>query len=528
MAIKFLQQEIDSLMKLFESKNAYRDLLNKKAHLCEFNAEKLAKQLFSQTKRTKDYDDFRKAGGSKYKFEQTGGTKRESKFGAEKGIQAYTNSVLKAYLKLPFIKEGKMLRAGQYSFQTLEVTGNKVVFLIRGLGKTGGTPFNEFKRINKQVQVEVVRKNKNYRKLFGIEADANSDAFTAEAGKKVVTDNQQIGHADGSGVVDKKALSAYATMTSDENLGGTGYSAAVLLDEIKTEDGVTSYPKKLQDIFNLTLEGNHAQKFTIKDGKLTDDFTVSVSVEAEEANQAKSGRKSNTQDVLSSGKTETQLGQELSTLLKDLQKDLKKEYENPNTNAERKRSASPLEVVGYMVFAGSNLQKLLKNKKVTKKPSTPFVGKAPRQGAPKKVQSHTKKMSPQPSYSLGLIDSSIKRAIGPGKQDKAKRVEVGTSVGDSMVARAFINSRLQQQVARNMGRPALENRTGRFVESVYITNASSTGMQSHFDYTYNPLYRVFEGGRDFPPGYDPRDLIEKSIRQLAAARLETKFTLRRV
>ncbi len=79
-----------------------------------------------------------------------------------------------------------------------------------------------------------------------------------------------------------------------------------------------------------------------------------------------------------------------------------------------------------------------------------------------------------------------------------------------------------------MGRPQLENRSGRFAESVNIVSGTSTGNMSHFDYTYNPLYRVFEGGRDYTPNYDPRDLIEKSIRQLAAARLETKFTLRRV
>jgi len=107
-------------------------------------------------------------------------------------------------------------------------------------------------------------------------------------------------------------------------------------------------------------------------------------------------------------------------------------------------------------------------------------------------------------------------------------VETGTNVQDSLVARAFINSRLPTQVANNMGRPELENRTGRFANSVNIVNASSTGNMSHFDYTYEPLYRVFESGTDYSPNYDPRPLIEKSIRQLAAARMETKFTLRRV
>jgi len=94
--------------------------------------------------------------------------------------------------------------------------------------------------------------------------------------------------------------------------------------------------------------------------------------------------------------------------------------------------------------------------------------------------------------------------------------------------RAFVNSRLAKTVAGNMGRPALENQTGRFARSAQVTNAMAVGNQVHMDYTYSPLYRVFEGGDQFPINYDPRPLIENSIRELAAARLETKFTLRRV
>ena len=48
------------------------------------------------------------------------------------------------------------------------------------------------------------------------------------------------------------------------------------------------------------------------------------------------------------------------------------------------------------------------------------------------------------------------------------------------------------------------------------------------DYTYNPNYRVFENGSQYPSNFDPRPLIENSIRELAAQKLETKFTLRRV
>ena len=98
----------------------------------------------------------------------------------------------------------------------------------------------------------------------------------------------------------------------------------------------------------------------------------------------------------------------------------------------------------------------------------------------------------------------------------------------AMETRAFVQSRLTKQVQSNMGRPALQNQTGRFAESVQLVNVMPQGNQFHMDYTYDDRYRGFELGRQYPAGYDPRTLIERSIRDLAAAKLETKFTLRRV
>ena len=98
----------------------------------------------------------------------------------------------------------------------------------------------------------------------------------------------------------------------------------------------------------------------------------------------------------------------------------------------------------------------------------------------------------------------------------------------AMETRAFVQTRLTKEVQSNMGRPALENQTGRFAESVQLINVVPKGDQFHMDYTYDNRYKVFEEGRQYPPGYDPRPLIERSIRDLAAQQLKTKFTLRRM
>ena len=94
-----------------------------------------------------------------------------------------------------------------------------------------------------------------------------------------------------------------------------------------------------------------------------------------------------------------------------------------------------------------------------------------------------------------------------------------------------INRRLPAEVRRNMGRPALINRTGRFSDSAELVRLKQGPNTIMGDYTYqlNP-YETFEntGEREWPAGYNPKTLIAKSIRNLAVGMTTQKFTLRRV
>ena len=96
-----------------------------------------------------------------------------------------------------------------------------------------------------------------------------------------------------------------------------------------------------------------------------------------------------------------------------------------------------------------------------------------------------------------------------------------------------MNSRINDTVAKNMGPPRLENRTGTFAGSVRITDVSQTkqGFPS-IGYTYqrNP-YGVFEatsGSRFADPKRDPRPLIDASIREIAAQFAIGRLYTRRV
>ena len=84
-----------------------------------------------------------------------------------------------------------------------------------------------------------------------------------------------------------------------------------------------------------------------------------------------------------------------------------------------------------------------------------------------------------------------------------------------------------------MGPPRLESQTGRFAESVKMTDVVQTpqGFPS-FGYTYRKdPYQVYEsssGSRFADPDRDPRELIDASIREIAIGYALGRFYTRRV
>ena len=97
----------------------------------------------------------------------------------------------------------------------------------------------------------------------------------------------------------------------------------------------------------------------------------------------------------------------------------------------------------------------------------------------------------------------------------------------------LLNQKLPETVRKNMKEPSLVNRSGRFADSVKVTEIAQTpqGFPS-IGYTYRrDPYQVFEEGSsgNWSNGYrDPRDLIDKSIRELAAQFAIGRFYTRRV
>ena len=112
----------------------------------------------------------------------------------------------------------------------------------------------------------------------------------------------------------------------------------------------------------------------------------------------------------------------------------------------------------------------------------------------------------------------VKQQTGPAKHM--------ASTSHPLALKEMINAVLPDEILKNMGSPALNNRTGRFRESAQVTNAlvgPKGGINIEYTYQRNP-YETFEpGGAQGSTGRDPRRLIGNTIREVAQEIMGKKF-----
>ena len=120
------------------------------------------------------------------------------------------------------------------------------------------------------------------------------------------------------------------------------------------------------------------------------------------------------------------------------------------------------------------------------------------------------------------------------KKRRGTRTATKSPASSQLQLVANLNKGLPARVKKNMNLPALENRTGRFAESVKVTEVMQTqkGFPS-VGYTYDrDNYGQFEatsGSKSYASHQrDPRKLIDKSIRELATTMAIGRFFTRRV
>ena len=365
--------------------------------------------------------------------------------------------------------------------------------------------FDILAKYKSEISKEVFSKGEG-RKLFDIILEGGRGKA---AGKESMGSVFNIGHEDAIGRYKGSALAGAAeSLDTPEIIDDVVDKIATDISSKLSEAGIEMYAV---DEFITFVNGQMIQN---PQGS----YKVMTNLETDFNNQILAQRKEGAEQGSS-----TQ-GQELGKIRDHIRKVIADEIGKEKKWSERKGSNSFQDTLAQGIMFNPNLRKFYKGK-------IKYTGSFKGIGKNRNNKSTTKKKK----FGGGVKNYNVFKA-GLGKIPRAakkrqKVVEKGVepaSTEAAFVTRSFVNSRLTKQVQKNMGRPSLENQTGRFEESVNVTNAVPTAQGIHMDYTYNPTYRVFENGSQYPSGYDPRPLIENSIRELAAQKLETKFTLRRV
>ncbi len=276
--------------------------------------------------------------------------------------------------------------------------------------------------------------------------------------------------------------------------------------------------------FDLEIDLEHARTLNLNTGQFDDKRTVKTNAESGWLNTIKGNRP----ELTGHGFSELNIGHLAKKAVQEFRKDLEKKYGKDAANMPG--SQTMLEAAQAMILYGSIKGVNKKNYKLNSKLTPPEQGRKTRTAEAPRIHSKNKAKKAKPNM-LGLggsIDVDHKPLIK--KQGRGK-TESGTSLAPLL---ALLNAKLPETVARNMGPPGLENQTGRFASSVRVTDVSRTaqGFPSvGYDYQRNP-YQVFEMGRGQPPWAtserDPRNLIDKSIREIAAQLAIGRFYTRRI
>lgn len=180
-------------------------------------------------------------------------------------------------------------------------------------------------------------------------------------------------------------------------------------------------------------------------------------------------------------------------------------------------------IFAFSELKGSDSFKTKKRKQVVKIITDPF-----KKIKNSKVTTENIKINESKTQVKGKVGSKS-RLTGKGRKKVIRPSMLSTGFSQVKLY-AALNAKINSVVAKNMEFPALQYQTGRFAESVRITDVSKTpqGFAS-VGYTYQKYpYQTFEPG--FAQGSverDPRKLIDGSIREIAAQMVTGRLYTRR-
>ena len=383
--------------------------------------------------------------------------------------------------------------------------GKKFVFILDGLSRNDSS----FANANRTISQKLMDSDK-YAPLFQED----------EAGKTF-----HMAHEEGYGIVETK----HRLIRGEIDAAGSEYSDAMSASDKRHNIDPSKLPpdpirdalKKIQSIKSkLILSAEH--NLYVKGGKVMGKTTFKGKIEARNKNQM---------DAVE----QARLGQELKDVLTDLQKVINDAYAKTDPNAKKgtrawdeRNSRSVIDTIGDVIVMSPTKRKLYAKGRGVNKSK---YNKIPKGKSPTKVsrEGNLTKQRQKVTFAgpTGRNRAPIKspeKGTGKGKENYAMQMR------NLLKVKNAINKRLPAAVRRNMGRPSLINRTGRFSDSVQVDSImpAAQTLMVKYNYRINP-YETFEnkGKTRWPTGYNPKPLISKSIRELAMGLVSQKLTIRR-
>lgn len=290
---------------------------------------------------------------------------------------------------------------------------------------------------------------------------------------------QQIGHADN--VTGGVASSSVRALSAERLINSGNLNAS---DKVRLSDIVQT----LKD--GVGLEISH-ESVVDNDGNIRKEYIPILTYQEAWVNQGQSG-------------TEAELFKAFERAIKDITTD--------------ENSLSLSEQVASVIFHNT-AGKPQKNKKTTgrknKKEKSKNTGQA--------NKTFKRQTAVKVNKGTGLTASALK--------PKVRKAKSSGSTLFGLVA--LLNQQLPNTVRKNMGPPGLESVTGRFANSVRVTDITKTAKgYPSIGYTYRKdPYQVFEVGMGRAPWAsterDPKKLIDRSIREIAANLAIGRFYTRR-
>lgn len=344
--------------------------------------------------------------------------------------------------------------------------------------------FDNFKSIKQTLQKPMIKALNNWAKTHSVRDETKVDKKDRKGRDVMVSKEIQaqgsgfldIGHMEGYSVAQQKALDASEKLWALDATFDNNPVAKKFLKEMQAE--LTWFIKKSD-----------------KKGKLSD--TVEVGLESKAFNR----------DV-ESKKEALKLEAQLQKVLADLGADMWGDFGGSDSMVE-KIEKTVLNSLLVPLQGNKNIKTNFKRQKINYS------------------NARSKSRPIKPKVKKAIFTASQARTVTKPKATRRQQKSNKSGPANApLFLLGVLQDQLPQMVRSNMGEPALTNRTGRFANSVRPTDMAITpkGFPS-VGYTYQrDPYEVHEQDNDF----DPRKLIDRSIREIAAEYAIGRFYTRRV